>query len=139
VFTREGGYLYIGLYHTYGRKAFAEFVRDMKRSGLSEDEMFSKYVAIQTRKQDPLVLRSWFRDQVLHPYESHHTLEEVYTNMRMENCNLTSTSINNFTTIDNVEELFELEKGYEDLGRRKLVQNEYYSGFFRVLAQKGAA
>ncbi len=136
VFTREGGYLYIGLYHTYGRKAFAEFVQDMKRSGLSEDEMFSKYVAIQTRKQDPLVLRSWFRDQVLHPYESHHTLEEVCTNLQKENCNLISTSINNFTTIDDVDQLFEFEKSYEDLGRRKLVQNEYYSGFFRVLAQK---
>jgi ubiquinone/menaquinone biosynthesis C-methylase UbiE len=139
VFTREGGYLYIGLYHTYGREAFSEFVENMKRSGLSEDKMFSKYVAIQTRKQDPLLLMSWFRDQVLHPHESHHTLEEVCTNMQKENCNLISTSINDFSTFDDVEQLFELEKSYEELARQKLRQNEYYSGFFRVLAQKAGS
>jgi SAM-dependent methyltransferase len=138
VFTRQGGHLYIGLYHEYGRKAFAEFVDDMKRSGLSEAEMFSKYVAIQTRKQDSLVLMSWFRDQVLHPHETHHTLEEVCANMREEGCNLVSTSINDFAPIDDLERLFELEKSYEELGRQRLLQNEYYAGFFRVLARKQA-
>jgi ubiquinone/menaquinone biosynthesis C-methylase UbiE len=136
VFVREGGYLYIGLYHSYGRKAFSEFVENMKRSGLSEDAMFDKYAAIQTRRQDPLVLMSWFRDQVLHPHESHHTLKEVCTNMQKEKCDLVSTSITGFSAADDLSQLFELEKSYEELGRQKLRQNEYYSGFFRVLARK---
>jgi ubiquinone/menaquinone biosynthesis C-methylase UbiE len=136
VFTKPGGHVYIGLYHEYGRRAFSEFVQSMKAAGLSDDEMFSKYVLLQTRKQDPLVLRSWFRDQVLHPHESHHTLKEVCTEMRKENCHFVSTSINDFSPTNDLAGLFELEKSCEALGRQKLSRNEYYAGFFTVLAQK---
>jgi hypothetical protein len=136
LFTKPGGHLYIGLYHEYGRRAFSEFVQSMKAAGLSEEEMFSKYAGLQTRKQDPLVLRSWFRDQVLHPQESHHTLKEICTELRKENCRLLSTSINDFSPADDLDGLFELERSCEALGRQKLLQGEYYAGFFTVLARK---
>ena len=43
----------------------------------NEEEMFERYCELDSRFTDETHLRSWFRDQVLHPHETTHTMEEV--------------------------------------------------------------
>ena len=55
---------------------------------------------------------SWFRDQVFHPQETQHTLEEVKDWLDEISFKLVSTSINNYQSLKNIniEELYDFEK-----------------------------
>ena len=65
--------VFIGLYHKWGRKPFLDEFAKID----DEDEKFKRYCELDTRFNDETHLRSWFRDQVLHPHETQHTMEEV--------------------------------------------------------------
>lgn len=134
--TKNGGKVFIGLYHKYGRAPFLNYFREMKEKGMDEDSLFRKYKELDGRHTDDVQARSWFLDQVLHPYESQHTLKEVVSIFQEANVELVSTSINNFKEIINLEKLYDLEKQFYDLGMRYLKSGKYYPGFFYVLGQK---
>ena len=86
---------------------------------------------------DEALLRSWFRDQVFHPHESQHTLQERYgwlTSMRSQ---CFSTSINKFQTPNDGGPLSEEEKRMYELSyQRNVREKTYFPGFFTVLAQR---
>ena len=86
--------------------------------------------------EDNLHNLSWFYDQVLHPHETQHTLEELIPVLHSEDMELISTSINKFEPFETENELIEKEKSYYDLGMKKLVAKTYFPGFFVFLAQK---
>ena len=56
---------------------------------------------------------SWFRDQVLHPYETQHSFEEILKIFKMINYNIISTSINRFNKIKNFRDIIDEEKKLE--------------------------
>ena len=141
-----GGILYLGLYHAPARRPFLQLFdryRRLARQGrLTErdlDEAYSRYRAIDSRSTDPQFTRSWFRDQVLHPHETQHTLAELAELLAQVEFSIVSTSINRFQAFDRVEELFELEQDYEELSRRRLAEGRYLPGFFTVLARPAMA
>ena len=113
-------YIFIGLYHKYGRKPFLDEFLKMN----DEEEMFERYCELDSRFTDETHLRSWFRDQVLHPHETTHTMEEVNEILYENNMELIWSSIEGD------------EKLYEDLTRAKLSNNEYWPGFFTFLARR---
>ena len=113
-------YIFIGLYHKYGRKPFLDEFKNMD----SEDEMFKRYCELDSRFTDETHLRSWFRDQVLHPHETTHTIEEVSEILYNNNMELMWSSVRGD------------ERLYEDLTRAKLSNNEYWPGFFTFLARR---
>ena len=113
-------YIFIGLYHKYGRKPFLDEFQKMN----DEEEMFKRYCELDSRFTDETHLRSWFRDQVLHPHETTHTMEEVNKILYENNMELIWSSIEGD------------EKLYEDLTRAKLSNNEYWPGFFTFLARR---
>lgn len=113
-------HIFIGLYHKYGRKPFLEEFKSMD----NEDKMFERYCELDSRFTDETHLRSWFRDQVLHPHETTHTMEEVNEILYENNMELIWSSIEGD------------EKLYEDLTRAKLSNNEYWPGFFTFLARR---
>lgn len=131
-FGEQNSYLFIGLYHLYGRKPFLNFFEKIKHK--SEKEKFEEYKKLH-RIKDEKKIYSWFRDQVLHPHETQHTLKEIKSILDGENCRIISTSINNFKKIDNFNKLIELEKKLEDYGIIKLKKKEYFPGFFITIAQ----
>ena len=57
------------IYHKYGRKAFLE--RFQGKSDAYKD------FAVWFKNSDEIHVKSWFNDQVFHPHETTHTLEEV--------------------------------------------------------------
>ena len=76
-------YICIGLYHKYGRKPFLSHVKKLKskfkklKKDDFEDRMFAEYKKLDARNSDELNKMSWFRDQMLHPKETQHTLAEI--------------------------------------------------------------
>ena len=69
-------------------------------------------------------LRSWFKDQVLHPHENQYTLKEIQELLGTLNMTLEYSSID------------EDERKYELIGQQKLLESSYWPGFFNILARK---
>ncbi len=130
------GHIYIGLYHTYGRRPFLRYFENLKTKGASEAELYTNYKKLHSNLSDETHLKSWFRDQVLHPHETQHTLREIcqlFDNFGVE---LLSTSINRFQSFPDRTKLFELEENYENLGKEVLADGRYFPGFFTLLGRK---
>src|SRR5262245_1203928 len=135
-FLDPGGWLFVGLYHTYGRRPFLHLFHQLLADE-GEEAAFARYRALNPGRGDETLLRSWFRDQVLHPHETQHTLEEVWTWLDGLGFTLRSTSINRFQPFANPRELFALEPEYEALSiRRNRTENRFFPGFFTLLAQR---
>ncbi len=130
------GYFYLGLYHTYGRRPFLDHFAGLKERGASDDELREEFRRLLPQNTDETHFVSWFRDQVIHPYETQHSVEEVNAVLEAQGLRLVSTSINRFAPINDVTEIFEKEKEYLEIGRTRLEQGQYFPGFFVVLAQK---
>jgi SAM-dependent methyltransferase len=138
-----GGRLYLGLYHAYGRRPFLElFERYRKRNAegsLTPEELeegLALYQELNPGVSDREFLRSWFRDQVLHPHETQHTLAELQVLLDSLGFEIQSTGINGFLPFESLESLFERERElYEHSRRRNVIERRYFPGFFTVLAQ----
>lgn len=137
-FVRPGGHIMIGLYHLYGRQPFLDHFDRMKRAGASEDAMFQEYRRLHSQFSNEVFARSWFRDQVLHPKETQHTLEEVMPILQRTGMQLVSTSINQFKPIQDLPSLFTAEKSLRQRGEAALAEGRYFPGFFVFLAKKTA-
>ncbi len=135
-FVRPGGHAFIGLYHKDGRQPFLDHFRAMKDRGESEKHMFERYKELHSQLHDDTLLRSWFRDQVLHPHETQHTLAEMVPIIEQAGMELVSTSINRFEPIGSLQSLFEEEKKLREIGLQRLQNNKYFTGFFVFLARK---
>ena len=135
-YLAPGGHSFIGLYHEYGRRPFLEHFESMKAAGATEDKMFARYRKLNPQLQDDVQARSWFRDQVLHPHETQHTLAEVLDVMAQSGMEMVSTSINRFEPIRSVAALLEQERSYRSIAQQRLKEDRYFPGFFLVLAKK---
>lgn len=134
--VRPGGHVLIGLYHTHGRKPFLDHFRAMKDRGAGEGELFREYRKLHAQIKDETLLMSWFRDQVLHPHETQHTLAELLPMLAEEGIRMLSTSLNRFGPAPRPKELAALETAQEDIGREWLRKSRYFPGFFVFFGRK---
>ena len=132
---KKKGFFFIGLYHRYGRTPFLKYFDYLKKLNLSEEELFVKYKELHGLKNQ-VHQKSWFRDQVLHPHETLHTIEEITQLLPELRCKLVSTSINKFETIESHKNLIEEEKKMTKISEQKLSDKQYFPGFFVFLLQK---
>jgi 2-polyprenyl-3-methyl-5-hydroxy-6-metoxy-1,4-benzoquinol methylase len=135
-YVRPGGHAFIGLYHRYGRRPFLEHFRRMRAEGASEEAMLARYRRLHASLSDETQLRSWFRDQVLHPHETQHTLGEMLPVLEAADMRLISTSINGFQPISDIADVLWAEPALEQVAKERLEQNRYFPGFFVFLARK---
>jgi len=129
------GYFFVGLYHKYGREPFLKYFEDLKKLNLSEEELLLKYKELHDLKNETH-LKSWFRDQVLHPHETLHTIEEIIQLLPELGCRLVYTSINRFENIEDQYNLIEEEKNMRKISEQRLYEKKYFPGFFVFLLQK---
>lgn len=137
-FVAAGGHLLVGLYHQPGRRPFLDHFQAMKAAGASEDEMQDRFRELDSRITEDTHLQSWFRDQVLHPHETQHTLKEMVPVIEACGMTLEATSINRFQPFESVDELYRQEQDYARIGAERLAAGEYFPGFFVFLARKTA-
>lgn len=136
-FVADGGFIFVGLYHLYGRRAFLGLFREILESQ-GEEAAYRRYAELNRGVRDDTHLRSWFRDQVLHPRETLHTLEEVLDWLDEDGFSLLTTSINQYDGSESREALIDLETAYEALSeRRNRIDRSFFPGFFTTLAKRG--
>ena len=136
----EVGRMFIGLYHKYGRRPFLAHFERMRRSGNSQDAMFAAFRQLYREKaknEDETLISSWFRDQVLHPRETSHTLDEILDLLPECGFTLESTSINNFASLPIDRQLLkEQEKTFEKISEEALSKSRFFPGFFVFMARR---
>jgi SAM-dependent methyltransferase len=137
-FVRPGGHVLIGLYHGPGRRPLLEHFAAMRERGASEQQMFDRYRQLHSHITDETLLRSWFRDQVLHPHETQHTLEEMMPILDAAGMELIATSINRFEPLPSRAALFAEEQRYRAVAEERLRENQYFTGFFVFVARRRA-
>ncbi len=130
------GHIYLGLYHAPGRRVFLEEMWRIHREE-GEEAAFQAYRALDgIHSADETLARSWFRDQVIHPHETQHTLKEVAGWFEEFNLELASTSINRFQTIKSMDRLYRDELKLEKVSKKALFKEKrYYPGFFTVFGR----
>jgi 2-polyprenyl-3-methyl-5-hydroxy-6-metoxy-1,4-benzoquinol methylase len=133
-----GGHFFIGLYHLHGRAPFLAHFEALRAQGADDATLFDAYRKLHPRITDQTHLRSWFRDQVLHPHETQHTLAELLPVLHDAGLELAATSLNSFAPIDDLPAVLASEEGQRDLAILRLQEGRYFPGFFLVLARKRA-
>jgi cyclopropane fatty-acyl-phospholipid synthase-like methyltransferase len=135
-FVADDRFIFVGLYHLYGRRAFLGVFREiLEKEG--EEAAFLRYTKLNPGIRDETHLRSWFRDQVLHPHETQHTLEEVLDWLDDNRFTLVTTSINRYDNVEDRNALKDLEIRYEALSeRRNRKDSSFFPGFFTILAKR---
>ena len=134
-------YFLIGLYHKYGRKPFLEHFNNLKLKLKNlnkidlEKALFEEYKKLDKRSSNEIHLKSWFKDQVLHPKQTQHTLAEILPIIKSK-YKIISTSLNKFEQIHNLEQIVEEEEKWFNLGLQKLKKNIYFHGFFIIVGKK---
>jgi SAM-dependent methyltransferase len=137
-FLEVGGVLYLGLYHSYGRKPFLDHFKKMKMNGSSRDDLLKEYEILDPRFMgDPKHLNSWFRDQVEHPHETQHTLAELTPLFDDLSLKFLGTSLSKFSgNHEDFDSILNNEHLYEDFAIKKLRDRVYCPGFFTVWGEK---
>ena len=123
----------IGLYHLHGRQPFLSHFSSLKSRGWQRDQLLTEFTELRGSTLDALQDESWFEDQVNHPRETQHTLEEIHPIFTKFGFHLESTSINRFKRFNKVQDLFETEINLKNIGETKLSQKIYFSGFFTCM------
>jgi cyclopropane fatty-acyl-phospholipid synthase-like methyltransferase len=137
-FIGPGGVLYLGLYHSYGRRFFLDHYQEIAKTR-GEEEAFQEFCKTLNHQPDRTHAQSWFRDQVLHPFETQHSFAEVYGWLKELELDVISTSINGFEPLEDVEAVMELEKSFGDVSKRRNIdEGRFYPGFFTVMAERSA-
>ena len=132
-FGKLNSYLFLGLYHKYGRKPFLDYFKRIKNE--SDEFKFKEYKKFHNIV-DEKKLYSWFRDQVLHPHETQHTFEELIKIFKTAKYKVLSTSINKFEDIKSFKKIISDEKKLIYYAEKKIKNNEYYPGFFITIGKK---
>ena len=137
-FVSPKGYLYIGLYHSYGRQPMLDFLQGYAR-WYGTNSAFNLFKVMNRNMTNQDHLYSWFRDQVLHPRETQHSLKEICKWLDEIKFDLISTSINNYKRISTYSSnsLFSFEKDFKSLSYESNVNELIFNpGFFTICARK---
>lgn len=136
-FLTDTGRLLLGLYHLHGRRPFLEHFQRLQQQGLSEDALLTEYGRLHQISGDLTHLRSWFRDQVLHPHETQHTYQEIRVLLESLGFRIVATSLNRFQPIASHLEIETREVSCAEISQQAIRDGRYYPGFFVVMAERG--
>ena len=141
--VKPGGYILVGLYHSYGR-LITDFRRLLFR--LSGDRFQSLDPNLRSVDKSSAKKRAWFADQYKHPHESKHTIGETLGWLRQTGLEFvrsipTSKPFRPFSESENLFEADEpgnsVERLLVELGM--ILRGSREGGFFIVIARKPVA
>ena len=137
-YVKKGGFIYVGLYHIYGRRPMLKLLQEYSYWH-GENSAYNLFKKMNFCMEDKQHSFSWFRDQVLNPHESHHSLKEISYWIKEIGFELVSTSINNFKNLKNFnkELMDQLEKEMEVNAYRKNIKDQIFTpGYFTFCAKR---
>ncbi|MBL4838078.1 MAG: class I SAM-dependent methyltransferase [Kordiimonadaceae bacterium] len=133
---KPGGDAYVGLYHTYRRAPFLAHFKKLSDAGKTEQQLRQEYARIDRRTTDPIRQESWFKDQVLHPHETQHTVQEVLDIAGPSYCHISNSLTGE--QLPGTDQLALIEKRQTIIGEKNLTNTVYDPGFFMVHLRKEA-
>jgi SAM-dependent methyltransferase len=137
--VRPRGFLFVGLYHLFGRRPFLAHFADMTMGGASETSMLAEFRRLFGNQLiDDIHAMSWFRDQVLHPHETQHTMSEMLPILAEAGMNFLASSIDDYRRPPDLPGISALEVALEARAKERLAAGQYYPGFFCFLAQRAS-
>jgi len=131
---QPGGSAYVGLYHLYRRAPFLRHFQELTDQSVPVAELRKEYARLDGRTLDKVRQESWFQDQVLHPHETQHTIQEVL-DIAGEGFEHVSNSITG-QQLPGRDKLLVIEQRQEMLGKHNLENAMYDPGFFMVHIRK---
>jgi len=133
----DQGNILVGLYHLHGRRPFLDKIEQLKNSTQDEAVLMEAYRKIDQRflLNEEEYFLSWFADQVLHPFESQHTLEEVMNVFDKNKITHRGTSINQFKS-ERLRDIIENESALEIKAKKNIQKGIFDPGFFTVLGER---
>ena len=133
----DQGNILVGLYHLHGRRPFLDKIEQLKNSTQDEAVLMEAYRKIDQRflLNEEEYFLSWFADQVLHPFESQHTLEEVMNVFDKNKITNRGTSINQFKS-ERLRDIIENESALEIKAKKNIQKGIFDPGFFTVLGER---
>ena len=137
-FVKPGGYFYVGLYHLYERRPMLRFLKNYARWH-GDSSAFNLFKKMRNNIDSEQHNYSWFRDQVLHPHETQHTLMEVNHWLKEISFKLESTSINKYKSLRNftLTSLYKAERELEKYSFNKNIEQlKFNPGYFTICARK---
>lgn len=136
-YMRQPGNILIGLYHLYGRRPFLEKIKKVKQSSQDVEIWKKEYRKLDSRfsAQEEQHFESWFTDQVLHPFETQHTLKEVLHVFERNGVYFTGTSLNGYRP-EETGTILESETEQELKAQNRIQKGVYDPGFFVVTGTK---
>ena len=137
-FVKKGGFIYVGLYHYYGRRPMLKLLQEYCYWH-GEKSAYNLFKKMNTSMKDKDHSYSWFRDQVINPHETQHTLKEIYSWIKEIGFELVSTSINEYKNLKNFSNarLYQLEKELEDYSYDRNIKDQKFTpGYFTICAKK---
>ncbi|MBO8240550.1 class I SAM-dependent methyltransferase [Prochlorococcus marinus XMU1412] len=137
-FVKKGGLIYVGLYHYYGRRPMLKLLQEYSYWH-GEKSAYNLFKKMNSSMQDKDHSFSWFRDQVIHPHETQHTLKEISSWIKEIGFELISTSINNYKNLKkfSADKLDKLEKEMEHYSyKRNIKDRKFTPGYFTFCAKK---
>jgi SAM-dependent methyltransferase len=126
-------HIFLGLYHKYGRKPFLDYFKNLDEK--SDEDKFYEYKKFHKIKDEKKIY-SWFRDQVLHPHETQHSLSEILPIFIENNYKVYKTSLNKFQKIKSISDIVKQEKKWYNYGVEKIKKYQYFPGFFITIGKK---
>ena len=136
-FVKPGGFLYVGLYHLYGRRPMLRFLKSYARWH-GDESAFNLFKKMRKEINSDQHNYSWFRDQVLHPHETQHTLIEVNEWLKEISFKLQSTSINNYKSLKrfDIKSLEKMERSLESKSFKNNVEDlSFNPGYFTICSR----
>ena len=144
--VRPGGWLHVGLYHRYGRAPLLHHFQDVTTAWRAADDDFTRggieiaavahWKSLQDGPYSDTSLLSSFRDQVLHPHETHWTLAELLSWFKQEGIAPHSTSLDQFSPDPDWPRVVAAEPEQADIARAQLRERRYFPGFFTLLGRR---
>jgi SAM-dependent methyltransferase len=136
----DHGYIFLGLYHLYGRRPFIKHFERLKQECSDRSQLLAEYQRLDPRFSDDQVqLESWYRDQVEHPHETQHTLSELLPIFESIGFTVLGTSLHNICKTSDIKTIENKENQYEKFAEKLLAEGKYCPGFFTVWAKKNQA
>jgi SAM-dependent methyltransferase len=144
--VRPGGWFHVGLYHRYGRAPLLHHFQDVTAAWRAADDDFTRggieiaglanWKSLQDGPCSDTSLLSSFRDQVLHPHETHWTLAELLAWFKQEGIAPHSTSLDQSSPDPDWPRVVAAEPEQAEIARAQLRERRYFPGFFTLLGRR---